>query len=393
MPINGSYETTLDDIPKGWNATELRQLANVKYGKARPKLEGDIPVYGSGGIYALTNQFLVDYPTIVVGRKGSAGQCYFVDKPCWISDTCFYLEWKTPVNVPFLAAYMSANSLSGEHAKTTLPSIQKPDLESYSIPLPPLPEQLRIATVLNAIQDEIAAQDDLINTLREFKRSVMARLFTYGAGETLAETKMTEVGEIPVGWELTPLHAVLELHRESYLPAPGTVVPYVGLEHIISGNPRLYQYGSSDEVKSGKTYFYPEQILFGKLRPYLDKCVLVDFEGICSTDILVFESLRDLTIPEFIVFLLHTDRFVKLATDTMTGVNHPRTHWSSLQNFVFPLPPLAEQHRIANTLIAIDDKIAAEEDRRSALQEFFRSMLQQLMTGQIRLLNDEGLPL
>ena len=116
MCVEGMPETARGDIPVGWNTMELRQLANVKYGKARPKLEGDIPVYGSGGIYALTNQFLVDYSTIVVGRKGSAGQCYFVNRPSWISDTCFYLEWKTQVNVPFLAAIMSANSLSGEHA-------------------------------------------------------------------------------------------------------------------------------------------------------------------------------------------------------------------------------------------------------------------------------------
>ena len=130
MCVEGMPETARGDIPVGWNTMELRQLANVKYGKARPKLEGDIPVYGSGGIYALTNQFLVDYSTIVVGRKGSAGQCYFVNRPSWISDTCFYLEWKTQnrpswisdtcfylewktqVNVPFLAAIMSANSLS-----------------------------------------------------------------------------------------------------------------------------------------------------------------------------------------------------------------------------------------------------------------------------------------
>ena len=82
----------------------------------------------------------------------------------------------------YLLAY-AKERLEREGTGSTFKSINKSILTNFPIPLPPLPEQRRIAAVLNAIQDEIAAQDDLINALREFKRSAMARLFTYGAGE------------------------------------------------------------------------------------------------------------------------------------------------------------------------------------------------------------------
>ena len=59
--------------------------------------------------------------------------------------------------------------------------------------------------MLNAIQDEIAVQDDIIAEAREFKRSLMQRLFTYGAGAEPAETKETEIGEIPAHWEVIDL--------------------------------------------------------------------------------------------------------------------------------------------------------------------------------------------
>ena len=88
-------------------------------------------------------------------------------------------------------------------------------LKEQFLPLPPLPEQRRIAAALNAIQDAIAAQDDLISALREFKRGAMKRLFTYGAGETLAETKMTEIGEIPVGWEVVEVGEICDLKSGS----------------------------------------------------------------------------------------------------------------------------------------------------------------------------------
>ena len=194
------------------------------------------------------------------------------------------------------------------------------------------------------------------------------------------EFKETEIGLIPTGWELSELSEVLERYQESYNPVQSPAVPYVGLEHIISGNPRLYDYGSSEEVRSSKAYFYPQQILFGKLRPYLDKCVLVNFEGVCSTDILVFNTIRDFAISEFMVFLLHTDRYVKLATDTMTGVNHPRTHWNSLKRFVFPLPPLPEQRRIATVLNAIQNEIAVQDDIIRELREFKRTTMERLFT-------------
>ena len=170
--------TEVGEIPAGWDVVELSQLANVKYGKARPKTEGDIPVYGSGGIYALANQFLIEYPSIIIGRKGSAGETFFVDTPCWVSDTCFYLEWTTPLSVPYLAAYMSANKLSGEHAKTTLPSLQKPDLETYLVPLPTIDEQSQIAGALDHIDEKIAAEEDRKDALQDFFRSMLQQLMT-----------------------------------------------------------------------------------------------------------------------------------------------------------------------------------------------------------------------
>ena len=132
-------------------------------------------------------------------------------------------------------------------------------------------------------------------------------------------------------------------------------------------------------MKSAKSHFYPSDVLYGKLRSYLDKAVIAEMEGICSTDILVVTANPN-AIPRFLVYLLHTHSFISHATSTSTGVNHPRTSWNSLGKFTFALPPLPEQRAIASVLGAIQEakiarqkEIALERERKAALMDYLFS--------------------
>ena len=175
---DGFKMTELGPLPEGWDLVKLGDVANVKYGKANPKDTGPIPVVGSGGIFSSTITPIVDYPTIVIGRKGTAGKVWLLVQPCYPSDTAFYLEWIKEIDVNFVFNFMSLNPLSGEHAKTTLPSLQKPDLENFLIPLPPLPEQRRIAAVLSSIDDKIQTEEGKKNALDDLFKSLLNDLMT-----------------------------------------------------------------------------------------------------------------------------------------------------------------------------------------------------------------------
>jgi type I restriction enzyme S subunit len=155
------------------------------------------------------------------------------------------------------------------------------------------------------------------------------------------------------------------------------------LEHIEPGNIRIQRWGKADDVRSLKTAFQQGDVLYGKLRPYLDKAVLAERDGICSTDILVIRAQSNL-LPEFLAYLLHTSQFIAYAISTTTGVNHPRTSWKALQKFPIPFPPLSEQREIARMLQAVDAKIAAEQTRRAALEDLFKTLLHELMSGRRR---------
>lgn len=133
--------------------------------------------------------------------------------------------------------------------------------------------------------------------------------------------KMTELGILPEAWEVVRLGDVAETRKETVDPRNGKY-RYVGLEHIDPGVPQLKRFGYSDEVRSAKSKFYSGDILYGKLRPYRDKCVLIDFEGISSTDIIVITTNNSIT-NTFLSYFLHANEFREYAAKTMTGVNHP----------------------------------------------------------------------
>ncbi|HOJ33529.1 MAG TPA: restriction endonuclease subunit S, partial [Candidatus Hydrogenedentes bacterium] len=192
-----------------------------------------------------------------------------------------------------------------------------------------------------------------------------------------------EIGPLPAHWQVVRLGEVTTLSTKAVDPANAGTKRYIGLEHIEPGNIRIQHWGKADDVRSLKTAFQQGDVLYGKLRPYLDKAVLAEWDGICSTDILVIKAQSSL-LPEFLAYLVHTSQFIDYAISTTTGVNHPRTSWKALQKFPILLPPLDEQRAIARILQAVDARLAAEQARRAALEELFKTLLHQLMTGKIR---------
>jgi type I restriction enzyme S subunit len=154
---------------------------------------------------------------------------------------------------------------------------------------------------------------------------------------------------------------------------------YVGLEHIDSGNARLTRWGRASEVSSSKAAFSVGDVLYGKLRPYLEKAALAEFDGICSTDILVVTPGPRIE-SQFLAHLTHTSSFVQHAINTTRGVNHPRTSWSSLAEFSFALPPWPEQQAITHALHAAREAIEVRRRETSLEREHKSALMQHLFT-------------
>ena len=261
-------------------------------------------------------------------------------------------------------------------------------LAELEIPLPPIAEQKRMVAKLETLFIQLDAAVDSLKKahaqLQRYRRSILkaafdgeltrkrrdrreekTRIDTKEYVDTVwSEWKGTAISKkiSPEHWEVVQLKETVNLRREKVQPKDSSEnLNFVGLKHIDSGVSILKRWGDASEVKSTKSRFYPNDVLYGKLRSYLDKAVISEMEGICSADILVFTTNSKM-IPRFLVYLLHNQMFRNYAIATSSGITLPRTSWNALREFTFALPSLVEQEQIFSEIerqLSVADEIEA----------------------------------
>ncbi len=132
-----------------WSA--LGEVARIKNGKDHKSLsEGSIPVYGSGGIMRYVNKYAYDQPSVLIPRKGSLGNLFYIDKPFWNVDTIFYTEVNDSIIKPkFLYYFLTTAKLGEMNQAGGVPSQTQSVLNKLMIPVPSLEVQSRIVAILD----------------------------------------------------------------------------------------------------------------------------------------------------------------------------------------------------------------------------------------------------
>ena len=147
-------------------------------------------------------------------------------------------------------------------------------------------------------------------------------------------------------WEVKTLGEVCALEKTKH---SGIQLPYVGMEDIESDTGNFTGNRQPLSVKSSTFAFTPDHMLYGRLRPYLNKVLLPDFEGHCSTEIFPIKTSPELD-KRFLFHWISDSRQVKRINETCTGARMPRANLKEVLLFQIPIPPLAEQERIVGIL-------------------------------------------
>ncbi len=166
-------------------------------------------------------------------------------------------------------------------------------------------------------------------------------------------------------------------------PASRADETYVGLEHVASARFVRIGAGKASDVQSSKYAFRPGDVLYGKLRPYLDKAALAGDTGICTTELLVLRPKAGVD-PRFLVGVVHAPTFVEHAVAGTTGVQHPRTSWNHIADFEMPAFGADEQTKIADILWEVHDAITAIETAIKAGADLKRAATRVLFTRGLR---------
>ena len=191
------------------------------------------------------------------------------------------------------------------------------------------------------------------------------------------------LGDVPGHWQVEKVKFQARLRGEKAVGTNG--VRYVGMEHVLSkvGKFNPVVEGTQEEAESTVNVFSKGDVLFGKLRPYLAKCVVADTDGVCSSEFLVLAP-SDEVAPAYLNATMLMQEFIDAVDASTFGAKMPRADWGFIGQQRLPLPPPDEQQAIADYLDAetarIDTLIHEKDELIELLREWRQSVIAEAVT-------------
>ncbi len=266
-------------------------------------------------------------------------------------------------------------------------------LKERSLPLPPLPEQKKIAYILSTVQQAIEVQERIIKTTTELKKALMHKLFTEGLRNK--PQKQTEIGPVPESWEVVQLSDVCRF-QSGGTPSKknpefwkGTI-PWVSPKDM--KRPRLNDvtdHISQEALESGSK-LAPAGSVFVVVRGMiLAKTVPV---ALAEVPMAINQDMRAI-VPgpklrsDFLLYALETLRDNLFKKVGRSGHGTATLMSNEISEFKIPLPDLVTQEEIALAIQSLERKKALHEQKHAKLKDLFRTLLHELMTAKIRVDN------
>ena len=277
--------------------------------------------------------------------------------------------------------------------QTTIKTIRVPNLLSINIPLPKYDEQNAIANFLDQktaeIDGLIADKEKLIELLQEKRQAIITEAVTKGLNPNvrMKDSGIEWIGEIPEHWNLRRIRYLANI-RNVKASDSDIDKTYVGLENIESKTGKLLTNGDDEQQFVGETanIFKKGDVLFGKLRPYLAKCIIADFDGRCTSELLVLKTTSYI-LPKYLHFFMLSPKFIDVVNSSTYGAKMPRASWDFIGNLEIPLPSIKEQEDIVEYLTEfisrIDDLISDINTQIQKLKEYRQSLISEAVTGKI----------
>ena len=410
----GYKMTELGAIPEEWEVVRLGEVANVVMGQSPPgssyneKGKG-LPFLQGKAEFGSMHPKHIKYTTVpmkiapknsvLLSVRAPVGDVNIADIEYCIGRGLSSISLKNGNDI-FL--FYMLDHLKGEFEKegtgSIFKAITKAKLMNLPLPIPPLPEQQKIAAVLSAVQEAKEKTETVINATKELKKSMMKRLFTYGP-VSLQEAenvplKETEIGLVPEDWEIVRVGDVFEFSRKpnKLKIDDNDLIPFIPMEMISETNQSIKSWKEKkiSEISSG-SFVFKNDIIIAKITPSFEngkQAILDNIPtnfGYATTEIWALHPKNNKIITQHLYNFIKIDSIrINLASKMEGSTGRKRLPKHILENLSIPLPPLHVQQKIASILSTIDEKIQAEEAKKKALEDLFRSLLNNLMSGKIR---------
>jgi type I restriction enzyme S subunit len=370
MAVKPGYkQTEVGVIPEEWDAEKLGNFVSLQRGHDltwRDRRKGDVPVMGSAGQNGFHDTAIAKGPGVMLGRSGASfGQAHYCEKDFWPHNTALYVTDFRGNNPLFVFYFLKSIDFTRHNSGGAQQSLNRNFIYPIQVGVPRPPEQRAIAGALSDADALIAALDRLIAKKRDLKHAAMQQLLTGQTG-------------------LPGFHGEWEVKRLGEIT------------HIKTGSRN-----NQDKVEDGHYPFFVRSEVVERINSYSHDCeaILVPGEGRIGDIFHYIHGRFDVhqrvyaitqfspgTSGKFVYFYL-AKNFGAYAMQNTVKATVDSLRLPTFQNFEMKMPPtFNEQTAIAEVLSDMDAELAALEQRRDKTRALKQGMMQELLTGRIRLI-------
>ncbi|MEL7662367.1 restriction endonuclease subunit S [Acetobacterium wieringae] len=377
------------EVPENWVWTKLNILYNfIDYrGKTPHKISSGVPLITAKNV----KQGYIDYSiaefisheeyltrqTRGISHKGDIlftteaplGNVAIADLDEFSAGQRLITLQKYPhsaaINNKFYVFYMLSGTfkkdIDDRKTGTTVAGIKAEKLKLVPVPLPPLAEQQRIVDRIESLFAQLdqakALIQEALDSFETRKAAILHQAFT-GA---LTKKWREEHGVGLESWEEKAFSEIAEIKSNLVDPKDYSDFIHIAPNNIEKRTGKLLDYRTirEDGVTSNKHRFYPGQILYSKIRPYLSKVVMVDFDGLCSADMYPIEAKQS---TEFLLHMMLSDDFLEQASSAGSRSVLPKINQKELSKIKVIMPSSPEQQEIVRILDDLFEKEQAAQD-------------------------------
>lgn len=283
--------------------------------------------------------------------------------------------------------YVFSNRYYKMYSKNIRFTITSEMFKAIKTPVPPLVIQKKIACFLNEktakIDKLIEIENKQIEKLKEYKQAVITEAVTKGLDKSapMKDSGVEWIGKIPEEWGVKKIKFAYQSRIEKYISG---VFPYIALENIESMSGKyVFTDSNTNYSLDGSIFAKKGDVIFGKLRPYLAKTLLVNDDSYVSAEFMVLHDNNNL--PAFLKYLFLSICFIDVVNSSTCGTKMPRANAEFIQNLYIALPNLSKQRQIVSFLDKkckkIDFLTEIKQKKIDMLNEYKKSLIYEYVTG------------
>src|SRR3972149_3100110 len=282
---------------------------------------------------------------------------------------------KTNSHYVYYALSFRTEFLKSFSGVAAVPIIKKSLFEHFSIPLPPLPEQKKIAEILSTVDSAIEKVDEDIEKTQRLKKGLMQELLTKGIGHK--EFKNTEMGRIPREWEILNLSEVFRLASGKSRPSEISDIQTEKMLYPIYGGNGILGYTNQSMINK-------ETIVIGRVGEYCGSIhKTTKFSWITDNALYATNVLNHNLNLDFLTYWLTFLNLNKFKKES----GQPLMTQTIVYSIKFPLPPLSEQKKITDILSTVDKRLELLRKKKEKLERVKKGLMNDLLSGKSRVTN------